>query len=81
MDVDSQVSGRVGAAIAGPEEAARAGFRGGHSRSYDLESGLLDSETPTLRILPYFYRNSLLNTEYGNGAYSYREPSYIELAT
>ena len=54
MDVDSQVSGTVGAAIAGLEEAARVGFTSGHSRSYDLESGLLDSGTPTLRILPYF---------------------------
>ena len=37
-------------------------------------------ETPTLWILPHFYGKGPLNTEYRNGAYSYGEQSYIELA-
>ena len=36
---------------------------------------------PTQRILPYFYENGPLNTEYGSGAFSYGEQSYTELAT
>ena len=50
--------------------------------------GLNASQTTVSNIMglrysnpPYFYGNSPLNTEYGNGAYSYRERSYIELAT
>ena len=36
------------------------------------------AETPTLRILPYFYGNSALNTEYGNEGYLDGERSYKE---